>query len=635
MHKKFIGLFLILVLCLFSCQKKETQEEIRVVQKYTIEQFMDTESIMGSSFSADESRILFTSNRSGIYNAYTVPVTGGEAEQLTDSTDNAVFGITYFPNDNRILYTSDRGGNEITHIYLRDEQGKVTDLTPGEKARAGFAGWSFDEKSFFFFYTRRNPQLMDLYEMDIATFTPRMVFKNDEAFSVGAISREKRYLALGKTITNHNSDMYLYDREKKEMKHLSPHEGDVTFTPLSFSADSKSLYFLTNEDSEFTYLKRYDMETGNSETVEKADWDIAYSYMSRNEKYRVSGINQDGRTVIKVHDLVNNTPIDLPKLPGGNITSVNISKTETKMAFYFNGSRMPNNLYVYDFATQEYTQLSDTLNPEINPEDLVEAEVVRYKSFDGLDIPAIYYKPHNIQPGDKLPAVVTVHGGPGGQARIGYRARIQYLVNHGYVVIDVNNRGSSGYGKTFFKMDDKKHGTVDLDDCVWAKKYLISTGYVDPDKIAIVGGSYGGYMVLAALTFRPEEFAAGVDIFGISNWIRTLESIPPWWEAFKDALYTEMGNPETDKEMLHEKSPLFHADQIVRPLMVLQGANDPRVLKVESDDIVEAVKKRGIPVEYIVFEDEGHGFRNKSNEIEAYSAILKFLDTHVKGNPVQ
>jgi len=631
MPKKIIGLFLILTLCLLSCQKKEKEEEIRVVQKYSIEQFMDTESIMGSSFSADESKILFTSNRSGIYNVYTMPVTGGDPVQLTHSTDNAVFGISYFPNDDRILYMSDKGGNEITHIYLRDEEGNITDLTPGEKARAGFAGWSFDEKSFFFFYTKRNPQFMDLYEMNVATFTPKMIFKNDEAFNVGAISREKRYLALGKTVTNHNSDMYLYDREKKELKHLSPHEGDVTFSPLAFSADAKSLYFLTNEGSEFTYLKRYDISSGNSETVEKADWDISYSYLSRNEKYRVSGINQDGRTVIKVQDLVNNKPVDLPKLPGGNITSVNISKSETKMAFYFNGSRMPNNLYVYDFSTQEYTRLSDTLNPEINPEDLVEAEVVRYQSFDGLEIPAIYYKPHNIQPGDKLPAVVMVHGGPGGQARIGYKASAQYLVNHGYVLIDVNNRGSSGYGKTFFKMDDKKHGDVDLDDCVWAKKYLIATGYVDPDNIAIVGGSYGGYMVLAALAFRPEEFAAGVDIFGISNWIRTLESIPPWWESFKEALYEEMGNPETDRDMLHKKSPLFHADQI-RPLMVLQGANDPRVLKVESDDIVEAVRNRGIPVEYIVFEDEGHGFRNKANEIEAFTSILKFLDTHLKSS---
>jgi dipeptidyl aminopeptidase/acylaminoacyl peptidase len=180
-------------------------------------------------------------------------------------------------------------------------------------------------------------------------------------------------------------------------------------------------------------------------------------------------------------------------------------------------------------------------------------------------------------------------------------------------------------------MDDKKHGEGDLDDCVWAKKYLISTGYIDPDKIGIIGGSYGGYMVLAGLTFRPDEFAVGVDLFGISNWVRTLQNIPPWWESFKEALYAEMGNPETDLEYLRRISPLFHADNIQKPLMVLQGANDPRVIKVESDEIVEAVKKKGIPVEYIVFDDEGHGFLIKENQITAYKAILDFLNKYLKG----
>jgi dipeptidyl aminopeptidase/acylaminoacyl peptidase len=303
------------------------------------------------------------------------------------------------------------------------------------------------------------------------------------------------------------------------------------------------------------------------------------------------------------------------------------------MAFYINGSRFPNNLFVYNFENQEYTQLTDTLNPEINPEDLIEAEVVRYQSFDGLEIPAIFYKPHNIKKGDKLPALVKVHGGPGGQARIRYNPTVQYLVNNGYVVIDVNNRGSSGYGKTFYKMDDKKHGEVDLDDCVEAKKFLIATGYVDEGKIGIMGGSYGGYMTLAALTFRPEAFALGVDLFGISNWIRTLESIPPWWEAQKEALYEELGDPENDRDLLRAKSPLFHSENIIKPLMVLQGANDPRVIQVESDEIVEAVRKNGVPVEYVLFEDEGHGFDNRANEIEAYKAILDFLDKHLKGIP--
>jgi dipeptidyl aminopeptidase/acylaminoacyl peptidase len=202
-------------------------------------------------------------------------------------------------------------------------------------------------------------------------------------------------------------------------------------------------------------------------------------------------------------------------------------------------------------------------------------------------------------------------------------------VNHGYAVLGINNRGSSGYGKTFYVADDQKHGREPLWDCVEGKKYLASLPYVDPSRIGIIGGSYGGYMVLAALAFQPEVFAAGVDIFGVSNWLRTLESMPVYWEPFRVALYKEMGDPVKDKEMLRAISPLFHAEKIRKPLMVLQGANDPRVIKVESDDIVAAVKKNGVPVEYVVFPDEGHGFAKKKNQIEGYSAVLKFLDQHL------
>jgi dipeptidyl aminopeptidase/acylaminoacyl peptidase len=202
------------------------------------------------------------------------------------------------------------------------------------------------------------------------------------------------------------------------------------------------------------------------------------------------------------------------------------------------------------------------------------------------------------------------------------------------VVLGINNRGSSGYGKTFFAADDGKHGREPLWDCIEAKKYLQSLDFVDPERIAIGGGSYGGYMTLAALAFHPEEFDVGVNIFGVSNWLRTLESIPPYWEAFREALYAEIGNPETQRDFLIETSPLFHADKITRPLIVLQGANDPRVIKAESDDIVEAVRKNNVPVEYVLFEDEGHGFSKKKNQIAGYGAILAFLDTHLKGSAV-
>ena len=362
------------------------------------------------------------------------------------------------------------------------------------------------------------------------------------------------------------------------------------------------------------------------------NWDVWYIYHSYNAKYRVIGVNEDAKTVVYVFDLKSGDKVDLPSFDDGSISSVNISKSEKLLLLTVAKSTSPSNKYIYNFDTKELTQLTNTLNPEINPDDLVAGQVVRYKSFDGLEIPAIYYQPKTASKDDKVPALVWVHGGPGGQSRVSYFALIQYLVNHGYAILAVNNRGSSGYGKTFYKMDDKKHGDVDLQDCIYGKNFLKSTGVVDADKIGIIGGSYGGYMTMAALTFAPDEFACGVNLFGVTNWIRTTRSIPPYWESFKKALYDEMGDPYTEDSIaLYKKSPLFHASNVTKPLMVLQGANDPRVLQVESDEIVEAVRSNGVPVEYVLFDDEGHGFVKKENEIDGYGKILQFLNKYLKG----
>ncbi len=606
------------------------QNSARQAQQYTIAQFMNTVSISGNSISHDDGSVLISSNKTGIFNAYLIPTAGGEPQPLTRSQDNSVFVISFFPKDKRILFSSDKGGNEIFHLYAREADGGIRDLTPNDTARATFTAWAHDEQSFFYSSNARNRRFMDLYEMALATFTPKMIYQNDAGYNFGAISPDERYLALGKTITTTNAELYLYDRQTQELKRLSKHEGEVNYSAQAFSPDSKSLYFTTDEGSEFAYLKRYDLTSGKTEKVEAANWDVMYAYFSRTGRYRVLAINNDANTEIKILDTKSNKLVPLPKMPNGEITSVGISRSEKLMAFYVNGSKAPNNLFVYDFATQRYAKLTDTMNPEINPEDLVEAEVVRYKSFDGVEIPSIYYKPHGAGSANKAPALVWVHGGPGGQSRLGYSALLQYLVNHGYAVIAVNNRGSSGYGKTFYKMDDLKHGEGDLADCVEAKKFLAATGYIDANKIGIIGGSYGGYMVAAALAFRPEEFAVGVNIFGVTNWLRTLKSIPPWWEAFREALYKEMGNPVTDEEYLRRISPLFHATNIKRPLIVLQGANDPRVLQVESDEIVAAVKANNVPVEYLVFPDEGHGFVKKENQIRGYRAIKDFCDKYLK-----
>jgi len=602
----------------------------RAPRSYTIEQFMSTTAVTGASFSADESRILFSSNATGVYNVYSVPVAGGPATPMTSSKDTTT-AVSYFRGDDRILFTRDQGGNELNHLYVREKDGTERDLTPGARLKAAFAGWTPAGDAFYVATNERDPKFFDLYRYDAKTCDRTLVFKDEVGYQLGAISPDGRWLAFHKPRTQSEGDLFLWDVRKSEMKRLSAEGAPADFSPEDFDAESTHLYYLSDEGAEFARVRRYDLAAGTHEDVERADWDVMYTRFSRRGRYRVTGINEDAHTVVKVYDTRTGKPLVLPSLPAGDITSVVISPSEARMAFYASGDRSPSNLYVYTFGEKDAHRLTDTLSKEIDAEDLVESSVVRFKSFDSMAIPNILFKPHQATPESKAPALVWVHGGPGGQTRKGYSALIQYLVNHGYVVLGINNRGSSGYGRTFFTADDLKHGHEPLWDCVEAKKYLASLPYVDRGRIGIIGGSYGGYMVLAALTLKPEEFAVGVDMFGISNWVRTLESIPPWWEAQRLALYKEIGDPVKDKEMLQAVSPLFHADQVKRPLMVLQGANDPRVIKAESDDIVAAVKRNGVPVEYVVFPDEGHGFAKRENQIRGYRGILQFLDAHLKG----
>ncbi|WP_163999657.1 prolyl oligopeptidase family serine peptidase [Pyxidicoccus caerfyrddinensis] len=602
----------------------------RPSKQYTVEQFMKTTNVRGASFSPDEKRVLFSSNQTGIYNVFSVPVAGGKPTQLTRSTTESTWAVGYFPKDERILFERDQGGNELTHLYVRTPDGKEKDLTPGDKHRAGFLAWSHDESGFYVYSNERDERFMDLYRHDAKTYARTLLFQNDGGYDVGDVSPDEKWVALDKSRTTADTDVHLYNVATKELKHLTPHKGSAAWKTATFAPDSSALYLLTDEGSEFTRVVRYVLATGKLEEVEKADWDVMYTAFSRNGAWRVTGINEDARTVIRIHDVKAGKPLALPPLPEGDLTGVVVARSEKRMTFFVKGDRAPTDLYVYDFGTKKLTRLTDSLNPEIDPKDLVDSQVVRFKSFDGLEIPNILYKPHQATPENKLPALVWVHGGPGGQTRKGYNPFMQYIVNHGYVVLGINNRGSSGYGKTFFTADDQKHGKEPLQDCLEAKKYLASLPYVDASRIGIIGGSYGGYMTLAALAFHPDSFNVGVDIFGVSNWLRTLKNVPPYWESFREALYQEMGNPETQEEMLRAASPLFHADKIRKPLLVIQGANDPRVLKVESDEIVQAVKKNKVPVEYVVFPDEGHGFTKKKNEIEAYSRTRAFLDQYLK-----
>lgn len=611
------------------------------MKRYTIEQFMATTSILGASFSADEKRILFSSNATGIFNAYTLSVDGGGQQPLTHSAVDSLFSVSFFPHDDRVLFTKDRGGNENFHLFVLDPDGTKRDLSPGEGLKAQFMGWRPDGSAFYVSSNERDQRFFDLYRYDADNYTRTLLYKNEQGHDLGPISRDERWLGLNRANTTSDSDIYLYDILGQELKHLTPHESPIAFRAETFDPAAQKLFFLTNEGTEFKRLCTYELFTGAMAEHESADWDVINTYFSSNGKFRVTGINQDGSIVIRVVQIedkeegVRETLVTLPALPEGEIRGVAFSRTGTRMAFYVNGDRSPDNLFVHDFNTGFYKQLTQSMNKEIDPADLVEAEVVRFRSFDGLVVPSIYYKPQEASASNKVPAIIYVHGGPGGQTMRGYNAQIQYLANHGYAVLGINNRGSSGYGKTFFRAANRKHGREPLWDCIEAKTYLASLGYIDHERIGIMGASYGGYMTLSALAFRPEAFKTGVDIFGVSNWLRTLESIPPYWESVRKAIYDEIGDPVNDIDILVATSPLFHAKEIRKPLMVIQGANDPRVVKAESDEIVEAVRKHNVPVEYIVFPDEGHSFTKKKNQIEANRRILEFLDKYLKGEEMQ
>ena len=435
---RFAGVCLALA-CYSTFAQQTPQTPSRNVKQYTIEQFMKTVRIGGADFSQDDQQVLFHNNQSGIFNVYSIAALGGTPRQLTHSTKESTFSVGYLP-DGRFLYRYDRGGNENEHLYIL-EGTQERDLTPGEKVKAAFLGWNRDKTAFYYMANGRDPRFFDVFKMEVKDFKPTLLYEDNTGYQFGAISQDEKWIAFAKPNTTADSDIFLYEVPSRAMKHISPHEGDASYTPADFDVESKNLYYLTDDGGEFKYLARYDLATGKKETVQKTNWDVMYAYFSRYGKYRVLAVNEDAHTKVSVMETKTGHPVTLPTLGNGDITGVTISDDEKVMAFYLNGDRSPANLYIYDFASGKAKKLTDSLNPEIAPEDLVESEVVRFKSFDGTPIPNILYRPHVATAAKPVPALVYVHGGPGGQTRTGYSPLIQFLVNHGYVVLGINNRG--------------------------------------------------------------------------------------------------------------------------------------------------------------------------------------------------
>ena len=619
--KSFLKLITVFFLVI-SCTDSQN------IQQYSIETLMSNNRSSGGYFSKDADKLIYSSDKSGIFNIYEVDLSTNEEIQLTYSKEESFFVRGYSPSTGEVIYSADKGGNENSHIYIIRE-GNSIDLTPGENTKASYVGWTKDELGMYVISNSRDPRFFDLYKIDIATLKSEMVFKNDSGYNLNSISNNDNYLVLSLNLSMSEQKLFLYDVKSNQQVEIS--DQAANFSGQNFDKNDENYFYTTNYDSEFYYLMSYNLKNGERSTVYKTNWDVAFSYLSKNNSYRVIAVNEDAQNNITIKKMSDQSNLNLIGFENMNINSVGFSEDEKLLRVSAGSPNSPGDIYTYELSTNKLNKITSNLNSNVDPKDLVNAEVIRYESFDELEIPAILYKPHSASKKNKVPALVWVHGGPGGQSRVGYRALIQYLVNHGYAILAVNNRGSSGYGKTFYSLDDLNHGEDDLQDCVWGKKWLQDQDYINPDKIGIIGGSYGGFMTMAAMTFEPEEFKVGVNIYGVTNWIRTLRSIPAYWESTRESLYKEMGNPYTEDSLrLYNISPLFHAKNIKNPVMVLQGANDPRVLQIESDEMVQEARDAGAYVEYVLFEDAGHGFIKKEQQIEGNEKILTFLENYLK-----
>lgn len=602
------------------------------VKQYGIQQLLHPIKTFGISFTPDERSILYISNESGILNVFAMPIDGGPSRQLTFSTEHLRYaGIGR--NDRRLYYTKDCGSQENTHLFVADAGGRERLLTPGKNVQVRFMGWNALHTAFYCATNERDSQYFDLYKIKSPDYERELLYKDSDGLHFCAVSRNEKYAAFVRINSRANSEIFLYDLATKTFREVASHPADAYLQPCCFSIDSSQLYFLSDEGDEFPYLCTLDLANRKTTTMKELPYNIKVMKISPNGRYRMLLVEENARNRLIVEQAGSSSPINIPGLDEYNVTSVTVSESERLMACLAERDRSPTTLFVYEFASGHLRKLIGGLKSDIDPEQLVESTHVSFDARDGMTIRGLLWKPKCATPNNRVPALVWVHGGPGGQTRKGYSARIQFLVNHGYAVFGVNHRGSSGYGKTFYRADEGKQGREPLWDCIDAKNYLKSLDYIDPERIGIIGGSFGGYMVLAALAFEPDEFAVGVDICGVSNWLRAFTVLPPYWQTIqRHIIMQKIGNPKMDRDKLRAISPLFYAEQIVRPLMVIQGANDPRVRRCEADDIVAAVRQHGGIVEYLLFEDEAHALRKATNAVKAYNAILDFLDRHLRGS---
>jgi len=590
-------------------------------RKYTINDFLEVKSAWSPSFSPDASKVSYISNITGIAQIYLISKSGGDAVQLTNSDDPISFA-SFSPTRNLIIFGKSDGGNEKNQLYLLDPNTKaITQLTNNKEARHDFGSWSYDGKRVSFSSTERNGKDFDIFVMDIETKEKQCVYKEGGWCSAGTFSPKGNYLSIRKSYSNVNSDTYLYKFQNKEIEHITPHTEPTLQGSPKWLPDESTFLITMDKDREFMGLSRYSLKKKKFEYVFTPEWDIDGLAIQKDAKFLATTINEDGysRLIIKNPYTLEILPFDLPK---GEIDGVRFSNDGNFMAFSIGNSCRTRDVWVLDTSSKKCTQLTNS--PQGVPSHvMVEPELIRYKSFDGLNIPAFIYRPRDVNNKKKFPAIINIHGGPEGQYQPGYASITQYFVNNGFAVIAPNVRGSSGYGKTYLTLDDIEKRMDSIKDIVALREHLTNVSEIDINKLILMGGSYGGFMVLAGLAFYPNLWAAGINTVGIANFVTFLGNTAPYRRALREVEY---GSLKKDKQFLKSISPINSVEKIRAPLFIIHGANDPRVPLSEAEQIVSKLKELGREVEIVVYPDEGHGLSKLKNRLDAYPKVVTFLD---------
>ena len=608
--------------------------------KYSFERYLNVGMAYGASFSPDGQQLSFLTDITGVAEVWSVPVDIHAAlpawpAQLTFQRDR-VASATFSPTENVLLTTCDMGGNERTQLYLLSADGSTfTALTDQPEVMFLFGGWSPDGQRISYSSNERDGRFFDVYERDMQSNEIQPLLQQDGTNYAAGYSPDGRSVLVSRYESNVRNALLLVDRATTETRLLTPEEGESSgpalYASAQWSADGKGLYLLSNRGRQFFSLAWLDLATLAMTYLLEENWDQEQLALTHDGTRMALVTNEDGYSRLRLFDVSNGwearQDLPVPELSGGGtIYGVTWSQDGNRLAFTLDSANDAADVWVWDIAEKTLWRTTRSTLGGIPRETFVAPSLVRYPTFDGREIPAFLYLPRGKEPRN-LPVVVHVHGGPEGQARPIFNRVIQYFAAQGYAVLMPNVRGSTGYGYEYQSLDDVRKRMDSVADLRCTVDWLRESGIADPQRIAVMGGSYGGFMVLSAITTYPNLWAAAVDIVGIANFVTFLEHTGPWRRKLRESEY---GSLEHDREFLENISPIRRVDNITSPLFVVHGANDPRVPVGEAEQIVDALLKRDVPVEYLRFEDEGHGIVKRANRLIVYPAIARFLDKYMQ-----